>query len=331
MNFPGKIAVMGGGSWATALAKLLLQNCDSILWYMRRDDRIEDFKRLCRNPAYLTDVQFDCRRIEFSSDINAVCEAADTLVLVMPSPYFKEHMSKITVDLSGKSVVSAVKGIVPDENQLITDFMKEHFGVNPDKMLVISGPCHAEEVALDHLSYLTVGCQNVNRAEEFAQCLMGKHTRTIISPDVVGIEYASVLKNVYSIAAGIVHGLKQGDNFLAMLVANEIREMERFLEAVSPRSRQICDSVYLGDLLVTAYSRFSRNHNFGAMIGKGYSVKAARMEMEQTAEGYYGTKCIHEINARYEVEMPILNGVYDILYRNISPSRAIAAMAPYFV
>lgn len=331
MNFPGKIAVMGGGSWATALAKLLLQNCDSILWYMRRDDRIEDFKRLCRNPAYLTDVQFDCRRIEFSSDINAVCEAADTLVLVMPSPYFKEHISKIKVDISGKSVVSAIKGIVPDENKLITDFMVERFGVKPDNLLVISGPCHAEEVALDRPSYLTIGCHNIERAADFAGCIAGKHTHTITSSDVDGIEYAAVLKNVYSIAAGIVHGLKQGDNFLAMLVSNAIREMERFIDAVNPRPRQICDSVYLGDLLVTAYSRFSRNHNFGAMIGKGYSVKAARMEMEQTAEGYYGTKCIHEINARYEVEMPILNGVYDILYRNISPSRAIAAMAPYFV
>lgn len=331
MNFPGKIAVMGGGSWATALAKLLLQNCDSILWYMRRDDRIEDFKRLGRNPVYLTDVQFDCRRIEFSSDINAICETADTLVMVMPSPYFKEHISKIKVDISGKSVVSAIKGIVPDENQLITDFMVERFGIKTDNLLVISGPCHAEEVALDRPSYLTIGCHNIERAAGFAGCIAGKHTHTITSSDVDGIEYAAVLKNVYSIAAGIVHGLKQGDNFLAMLISNAIREMERFINTVNPRQRQIYDSVYLGDLLVTSYSRFSRNHNFGAMIGKGYSVKAAKMEMEQTAEGYYGTKCIHEINSSYGVEMPILNGVYDILYRNVSPSRAIASMAPFFV
>lgn len=331
MNFPGKIAVMGGGSWATALAKLLLQNCDSIMWYMRRDDRIEDFKRLNRNPVYLTDVQFDCRRIEFSSDINAVCEAADTLVMVMPSPYFKEHISKITADISGKAIVSAIKGIVPDENQLVTDFMVDRFGVNRDNIMVISGPCHAEEVALDRLSYLTIGGHNIELAEGFAKCIAGKHTHTITSTDVNGIEYAAVLKNVYSIAAGIVHGLKQGDNFMAMLVSNAICEMERFLEATCPRQRQICDSVYLGDLLVTSYSRFSRNHNFGSMIGNGYSVKAARMEMEQTAEGYYGTKCIHEINAQYKVDMPILNGVYDILYRNISPARAVSAMASRFV
>lgn len=331
MNFPGKIAVLGGGSWATALAKMLLQNCDRILWYMRREDRIEEFKRLGRNPAYLTDVQFDCDRIDFSSDINAVSEQADTLVLATPSPYFKGHISKLTVDISGKAVVSAVKGIVPDENQLISDFMVERFGVAPDNMLVISGPCHAEEVALDRQSYLTVCCHDIDRAAGFARCIAGKHTHAITSSDVVGIEYASVLKNVYSIAAGIVHGMKKGDNFTAMLVSNAICEMERFINAVSPHPRQICDSVYLGDLLVTAYSRFSRNHNFGSMIGKGYSVNAARMEMEQTAEGYYGTKCIHEINARYGVAMPILDGVYDILYRKTSPSKAIATMAPHFV
>ncbi len=322
---------MGGGSWATALAKLLLQNCDRILWYMRRDDRIEEFKRLKHNPAYLTDVEFDCSRIDFSSDINDICSQADTLLLVMPSPYFKEHLSKLSVDISGKAVVSAVKGIVPDENQLISDYMADRFSVAPDNILVISGPCHAEEVALDRQSYLTVGCHDIDRAAAFASRIAGKHTRTITSSDVNGIEYAAVLKNVYSIAAGIVHGLKQGDNFQAMLVSNAIREMERFIDAVNPRPRQICDSVYLGDLLVTAYSRFSRNHNFGAIIGNGYSVKAARMEMEQTAEGYYGTKCIHEINAAYEVDMPILNGVYDILYRGVKPWRAIAAMAKAFV
>ena len=322
---------MGGGSWATALAKLLLQNCDTITWYMRRDDRIEDFRRLHHNPAYLTDVNFDIDRIDFSSDINEVCSRADTLLMVMPSPYFKDHIDKISVDISGKSVVSAIKGIVPDSNQLITEYMIEKFGVRRDRMLVISGPCHAEEVALGRQSYLTVGGHDLFMAEKFANCLSGKTLKTITSSDVDGIEYAAVLKNVYSIAAGIVHGLKNGDNFLAMLVSNAIREMERFIDTVYPRPRQICDSVYLGDLLVTSYSRFSRNHNFGSMIGRGYSVKAARMEMEQTAEGYYGTKCIHEINERYDVAMPILDGVFDILYRGINPSKAIAKMSETFI
>ncbi len=325
--FPGHVAVMGGGSWATALAKLLLQNCDTITWYMRRDDRIDDFKRLHHNPAYLTDVNFDIERINFSSDINDVCTVADTLLLVMPSPYFTDHVDKITVDISGKAVVSAVKGIVPGSNELITDYMCARFGVARERTLVISGPCHAEEVALDRPSYLTVGCTDQHNAELFSALVNGKHTHTITSSDVDGIEYAAVLKNVYAIAAGIIHGMKIGDNMTAILISNAIREMERFLDAVSPRPRQICDSVYLGDLLVTAYSRFSRNHNFGSMIGRGYSVKAARMEMEQTAEGYYGAKCITDINATYEVDMPILNAVYNILYKGVPAPRALASIA----
>lgn len=326
-----KIAVMGGGSWATALARLLLRNCDSILWYMRRDDRIADFKRLGHNPTYLTDVQFDVSRIEFSSDINYICQQADTLLLVMPSPYFKNHVSKIRVDISGKKIVSAVKGIVPGENEIISDYITRQFGVDSDNIIVVSGPCHAEEVALDRPSFLTVGCHNIDNAIGFGDKLSSTTTRVITSNDVEGIEYAAVLKNVYSIAAGIVHGMKGGDNFLAMLVSNAIREMDRFVEKVSPRQRCICDSVYLGDLLVTAYSNFSRNHNFGALIGKGYSVATARMEMEQTAEGYYGTKCIKEINRLHGVEMPILDAVYDILYRNAKAEQTIRTLGSTFV
>jgi len=298
---------------------------------MRRPDRIDDFRKLGHNPAYLTDVIFDVGRIDFSSDINDVCTRADTILLGMPSPYFKSHIDKLTVDISNKYVVSAVKGIVPDDNEIISSYMERNYGIAPERMLVVSGPCHAEEVALGRQSYLTVGCNDIFHAEQFAQCLQGKALRTITSSDVDGIEYAAVLKNVYAIAAGIVHGLKNGDNFLAMLVSNAIREMERFVDAVCPRPRQICDSVYLGDLLVTSYSRFSRNHNFGSMIGRGYSVTAARMEMEQTAEGYYGTKCIHEINQRYDVPMPILEGVYDMLYRNVRPSKAIGIMSETFI
>ena len=324
------LAVLGGGSWATALAKLLLGNLSRISWYMRRDDRIEDFLRLGHNPAYLTDVTFDTSRIDFSSDINAVCDSADIILLAMPSPYFKSHIDKLSTDISGKTVVSAIKGIVPDDNMLITDYMADRFGVSLEKALVISGPCHAEEVALDRPSYLSIGCRRPETAEAFASLLAGKHTHTITSTDVDGIEYAAVLKNVYAIAAGIIHGMKRGDNFSAMLVSNAIREMERFVAAVDPRPRQICDSVYLGDLLVTAYSRFSRNHNFGSMIGKGYSVTAARMEMEQTAEGYYAAKCITDINAAYGVHMPILEAVYDILYRHVRPAKAVVRMAESF-
>ncbi|MDE7375687.1 MAG: glycerol-3-phosphate dehydrogenase [Muribaculaceae bacterium] len=329
MDFPGNIAVMGGGSWATALAKLLMRNCETIHWYMRRDDRIEEFKHVGHNPAYLTDVEFDVSRIFFSSDINEVCDKCDTMLLAMPSPYFKAHVDKITTDISGKALVTAIKGIVPDENILVTDYMAQRFGMSHDNMLVISGPCHAEEVALDRISYLTIGGDSAEKAEAFARCIKSKNSHAIISSDVDGIEYAAVLKNVYAIAAGIIHGMKRGDNFLAMLVSNAIREMERFVYAVSPRPRQICDSVYLGDLLVTAYSRFSRNHNFGSMIGKGYSVKAALMEMEQTAEGYYGTKCIRDINATYGVNMPILDAVYSILYGGTPANKAINGLCDH--
>lgn len=331
MGFPGNIGVMGGGSWATALAKLLLVNCETIHWYMRRDDRIDEFIRMGYNPAYLSDVQFDVNRIYFSSDINHVCNECDTLLLAMPSPYFKDHMSKVNVDLRGKSFVSAIKGIVSGQNRTITDFMRRTYGLPDENLLVVSGPCHAEEVAMSRPSYLTIGCTDTGRAEAFAECLAGPNTHTITSNDVEGIEYAAVLKNIYAIAAGIIHGLKMGDNFLAMLVSNAIRETARFLDAVAPsHSRRICDSVYLGDLLVTSYSRFSRNHNFGSLIGRGYSISAAKMEMEQVAEGFYGTMCIHEINQVKNVDMPILDGVYDIIYRRLNPAMVMRRLGQTF-
>lgn len=321
------VAVLGGGSWATALAKMLLRNCRQIVWYMRRDDRIQEFRECGHNPAYLTDVEFDVNRIYFTSDINEAVRMADTLLLATPSPYFLSHMAKISEPLADKTIISAIKGIVPEVNLTIADYMVEKYGVAPDRVLVIGGPCHAEEVALDRVSYLTIGCADPLRAEAFGKMIGSHSVRTIISLDVQGIEYAAVLKNVYAIVAGIIHGMKGGDNFTAMLVSNAVREMERFVDAVDPRPRNICDSVYLGDLLVTAYSKFSRNHNFGSMLGKGYSVKATRMEMEQTAEGYFGTKCIHEINEKYGVDMPILDGLYSILYEGVMPRRAISRIA----
>ena len=330
--FPGKIAVMGGGSWATALAKLLLADNKEIYWYMRRPDRIADFKALGRNPVYLSDVKFDIDRIYFSSDINEICTIADTLLLAMPSPYIKEHLKKIIVDISDKNLVTAVKGIVPDDNLIVTEYMHKVYGTNLENSIVIGGPCHAEEVALERLSYLTIGCNNIEMASTFADHIKGRNLRTILSTDVTGIEYAAVLKNVYAIAAGVVHGMKNGDNFLANLVSNSIREMRKFVDVVAPHDkRDICDSVYLGDLLVTSYSRFSRNHNFGAMIGKGYSVKAAMMEMEMVAEGYYGTKCIHDINVRYGVDMPILNNMFDILYNRLPARVGIERIADSFM
>ena len=326
-NTINTIAVMGGGSWATALAKILLRNCKSIVWYMRREDRIQEFRESGHNPAYLSDVEFDVDRIYFTPDINEAVRLADTVLLAMPSPYFLAHMQKITEPLNNKTVISAIKGIVPEANMTIAEYMVHKYGVEPDRMMVIGGPCHAEEVAMDRVSYITIGCTDQARCDLLSKYISSRSIHAITSDDVQGIEFAAVLKNVYAIVSGIVQGMKMGDNFTAMLVSNAVREMERFLDAVEHRPRNICDSVYLGDLLVTSYSKFSRNHNFGSMIGNGYRVKAAFMEMDQTAEGYYGTKCIHEINEKYGVEMPILDNLYAILYEHLPPRRALSRIA----
>ncbi|MCI5561153.1 MAG: NAD(P)H-dependent glycerol-3-phosphate dehydrogenase [Phocaeicola sp.] len=330
MAFPGKIAILGGGSWATAIAKMILEQTPSINWYMRRDDRIEEFMRLGHNPAYLTSVRFDINRINFSSDINKVIRESDTIFLVMPSPYLKSHLKKLKVKLSDKFVVTAIKGIVPDENVIISDYLHRYYKVPEENIAVLAGPCHAEEVALERLSYLTIGCKDLSKAKDLAKTMTGHYIKTSVNPDVAGIEYASVLKNVYAIAAGICSGLKYGDNFQAVLVSNALQEMNRFLQTAHPLERCTSDSVYLGDLLVTAYSNFSRNRVFGTMVGKGYSVKSAQIEMEMIAEGYYGTKCIHEINKKLHVNMPIVDAVYNILYERIAPAIEIKLLTDSF-
>jgi glycerol-3-phosphate dehydrogenase (NAD(P)+) len=244
---------------------------------------------------------------------------ADTLIFATPSPFLKQHLKKVKVSLSDKFIVSAIKGIVPDENMLITDYFTRYYGVKPENIAVIGGPCHAEEIALERLSYLTIGCQDIDKALKLSETFHTPYLRSSCSRDVTGIEYASVLKNVYAIASGICHGMKYGDNFQAVFLSNAIKEMRCFLETVHDFDRDITDSAYLGDLLVTAYSRFSRNRTFGTMIGKGYAVKTAQLEMEMIAEGYYGTKRIYEINKRYAASMPILDALYEILYNRSSP------------
>lgn len=332
MSLMGKIAVAGSGSWATALAKLLLANCDRIVWFIPRQDRIDDFRECGHNPVYLSDVAFDTSRIDFTSDINEACRMADTMVLAIPSPYLRKSLDSLEGSLEGKNMVSAVKGIVPDTDMIVTDWLAERFGCRHDDMLVIGGPCHAEEVALERLSYLTIGCHDTAKSSAFASLLAGKRLKTIVSSDVEGIEYGAVLKNVYAIAAGIIHGIKAGDNFKAMTVCNSAREMRRFIDAVAPMpGRDIDRSAYLGDLLVTAYSRFSRNHNFGAMIGKGHSVKSVMMEMEMVAEGYYGARCIRQINdSGPRVDMPVLESVCGVLYDNMRPRVAVEHIAAAF-
>ena len=330
-RFPnGKIAIIGSGSWATAIAKIVLTHEGSINWYIRREEQIAEFKRLGHNPSYLTGVHFDMGRIQFSADINKTVRDADILIFATPSPYLKAQLKKLRTGISHKFIVTAIKGIVPDENMIISTYFNRMLDIPMENIAVLSGPCHAEEVALERLSYLTVGCRDREKARLFAQKLDNAYIKTTISEDVDGIEYASVLKNVYAIAAGICNGLKYGDNFQAVLLSNAIKEMGRFLSVLHPIPRDVDRSVYLGDLLVTGYSNFSRNRVFGTMIGRGYSVKSAQLEMAMVAEGYYGTKCMREINRRLCVNTPILDAVYNILYRGISPMTEIKLLTDSF-
>lgn len=326
----GRIAIIGGGSWATAIAKIVVVKTHHIGWYMRRDDRIEDFRRLGHNPAYLVSLRFDINEIDFSSDINYIVENYDTLIFVTPSPYLKNHLRKLKTRIKDKFVITAIKGIVPDENLVCSEYFHNVYDVPHENLACIGGPSHAEEVALERLSYLTIGCVNTEKAKAFAELIASDYIKTKTSTDVIGIEYASVLKNVYAIAAGICSGLKYGDNFQSVLMSNAVQEMNRFVTAVNPIERAIIDSVYMGDLLVTGYSNFSRNRTFGTMIGKGYSVKSTQIEMEMIAEGYFGTKCMKEINRHMHVNMPILDAVYNILYERISPQIEIKLLTDSF-
>ena len=327
----GKIAIIGGGSWATAIAKIVVGHTHHIGWYMRREDQIDDFRRMGHNPSYLTSVHFDIQEISFSNDLNRIVADYDTLVFVVPSPYLKNHLRKLKTRLKDKFIVTAIKGIVPDENLICSEYFHQVFDVPHDSLACLGGPSHAEEVALERLSYLTVGCAELEKAQAFADVLASPFIKTKTSTDVIGIEFSSVLKNVYAIAAGICGGLKFGDNFQAVLMSNAVQEMSRFLQTVHPDpTRNVYDSVYLGDLLVTGYSNFSRNRVFGTMIGKGYSVKSAQMEMEMIAEGYFGTKCMKEINRHWHVNMPILDAVYNILYERITPQIEIKLLTDSF-
>ena len=313
-----RVAILGGGSWATAIAKMLLTNVEEIGWYIRNDEKIEKFKSLGRNPNYLTGVNFDVSRIKFSSKINTVVKNADILFVAIPSPYLKSQLKRLKLRLDSKIIISAVKGIVPDENMILSEYFNMYYGVPIDRIAVISGPCHAEEVALERLSYLTIACTDEEKARFVADAMTRPFVKTKISDDVIGIEYGAMLKNIYALAAGIAHGLGYGDNFQSVLMSNAIREMERYIKHIYKIKRNINHSAYLGDLLVTAYSLFSRNRTFGTMIGKGYTVKSTMAEMNMVAEGYYATKSAYNINLNQEKpsRTPILNAVYKVLYEN---------------
>ncbi|MGQ0829792.1 MAG: NAD(P)H-dependent glycerol-3-phosphate dehydrogenase [Bacteroidota bacterium] len=320
MSDKQQIAVIGGGSWATAIVKMLCNNSKQVHWWIRNSSTVEHIKKYKHNPNYLTSVEFNTDCLLLNDDLKDVLSKSDILIMAIPSAFLKEGLSGLSPDnFKNKKVFSAIKGIVPENNLIVGEFFNTEYKIPMENIGVITGPCHAEEVAMEKLSYLTIASQNIDNAAFVASQLNCRYIKTTVSDDIYGTEYSAVLKNVFAIASGICHGLGYGDNFQAVLISNAIQEIKRFVDEVHPIDRDIKSSAYLGDLLVTAYSQFSRNRMFGTMIGKGYSVKYAQLEMNMVAEGYYGVKCVYEINKQCNVDMPITTAVYHILYKNISP------------
>ena len=309
-----KFAVIGGGSWATAIAKMLCVNLPEIAWYMRNEEAIEHIKLHRHNPNYLSSVEFQLEKLKLTSDINEAIAYADYIIFAIPSAFLSGELEKLTESLDGKVIFSAIKGIVPETSLIVGEHFNKIYQIPFENIGVITGPCHAEEVALERLSYLTIACGDDEKAKIVARCLSGEFIKAKISDDIIGTEYAAMLKNIYAIAAGIAHGLGYGDNFQSVLMSNGIREMKKFIRKVHKMKRNINDSAYLGDLLVTGYSIFSRNRMFGNMIGKGYTVKSAQMEMSMVAEGYYAAKSAYLLNQKYGAKTPIIDAVYSILY-----------------
>lgn len=326
-----KISVIGGGSWATAIVKILSNNVNKIHWWVRSNETAEFIRKYKHNPNYLSDVEIDLNKIEIETDLRKAIHSSDIIILAIPSAFLKSTLEKINVDdFKGRAVFSAIKGIIPDDLLIIGDFLHKKIGIPVSQIGVITGPCHAEEVAMERLSYLTIASQNKETATKLATLMACRYIKTSVSDDIYGTEYSAVLKNVIAIASGICHGVGYGDNFQAVLISNAIQEIERFVKAVHPVERDIKDSAYLGDLLVTAYSSFSRNRMFGTMVGKGYSVKFAQLEMNMIAEGFYATKCIYELNKKYNVHMPITNAVYHVLYEKIAPRIEMKLLSDQF-
>lgn len=328
MSKKTKIGVIGSGSWATAIVKILSNNCNEINWFFRSKEDIEYISKHHHNPKYLSSVDFDLKKIHLFNDIKECISTSEILILAIPSAFLHASLGSLTKkDFDNKIVFSAIKGIIPEYNLIVGEYLHTVYEIPFANIGVITGPCHAEEVAMEKLSYLTIACSNIYNAEKLCAYLNCRYIKTTGSDDIYGTELSAVLKNVIAVAGGICHSLGYGDNYLAVLVSNAIQEIKRFVDAVHPIDRDIKASAYLGDLLVTAYSQFSRNRLFGTMLGKGYGVKQAQLEMNMIAEGYYAVKCVHEINKKYNVDMPITNAVYNIVYGNKDPRREMELLS----
>jgi len=339
MTYPENIAVIGGGSWATALVKILsehkvLENSHikSLKWWVRTEEKAEFIRKNKHNPDYLSSVEIHPDVVEVSHDLEKIVNSCELLVIAVPAAFLEASLQDLPADVfKNKIIVSAIKGLVPSTKQIVGDYFIEHKGVDEKKVLVISGPCHAEEVSAEKLSYLTIAGTGKELARHFATLLSCRFIRTVVSSDVRGTEYGAVLKNIYAVTAGICHGLGYGDNFQAVLISNSIREMKRFLRNITDADRKINHSAYLGDLLVTGYSVHSRNRTFGNMIGKGYTVQSAQLEMKMIAEGYYAIKNMYELNKKTQVKMPILDCVYSIIYEGKSAKKQIEKLTDKLV
>ncbi len=323
-----KFAVLGGGSWATALIKMLTENLDNVIWYMRNPDAIGYIKIQGHNPNYLSSVALDLDKLQLTNTIDTAISEADILIFAIPSAFLESELLKLTVPITDKIIFSAIKGIVPETGLIVGEHFHEKYRIPFENIGVITGPCHAEEVALERLSYLTIACADGKKAKLIAKNLNSHYIKTKITKDIIGTEYAAMLKNIYAVAAGIAHGLGYGDNFQSVLMSNAIREMKRFTKRIHNIDRNINESAYLGDLLVTGYSIFSRNRMFGNMIGKGYTVKSAMMEMNMVAEGYYATKSTYEIKSKLKkkVKTPIIDAVYEVLYEGKNAKKSFKAL-----
>lgn len=318
-----QIGLLGGGSWATALAKMLTDNGHTIHWCLRNENAIAYIKNRRHNPHYLSSAYFDTRLLELSSNLAEVVRACDTVIVCIPSSFLIDALEGLPQDIfKGKRIVSAVKGILPnDQHQLLNEYLLQNFGVPVEDYFTLMGPCHAEEVAAEKLSYLTFSGEKVETAEAIARLFKTEYLNTVVNHDIWGTQYAAVLKNIYAVGAGMAHGLEYGDNFLSVYISSAANELVNFIRTVmewknAPDTGKInyASSVYLGDLLVTCYSLYSRNRTFGNMIGKGYSVKVAQLEMNMVAEGYPASKGLYHTNKLIGADMPIATTIYQILW-----------------
>jgi glycerol-3-phosphate dehydrogenase (NAD(P)+) len=318
------ITVVGSGSWATALSMLLTTNRRNITWYIDRPEIFRHIRRYHNNPHYISSVFFDPEFIDPVDDINVAVAASPVLILVTPAAFLKGELDGLKPELLlNKTICSGIKGIVPGDNSVVGEYIHNHYDIPYNQIVIVTGPSHAEEVSMEKLTYLTFASPDNERASSVAKLFANRWLMTSTSKDIFGIEYAAVMKNIYAIGAGICHGLGYGDNFLAVFLANAAGEMKRFVDAISPDKRDITDSAYLGDLLVTGYSQFSRNRTLGYMIGKGFTVRNALLEMTMVAEGYYAASCIHEVTRKKNIEVPMAETVYRILYNESPAAREI--------